>query len=453
MVQYAHSLGDVKKALGPGPLQLDDLQTYFEETTDARDPHIGRRFAISECLATSDNVKVLLFGHAGCGKSTELMKLQEEVSDHYAFVSFSLIREAQLSQISTEALLVLIVEAVVRASKDVLGFELDESIVKAVYDWFTEAFEIKEQDLQYTLGAGTGVSTKNTLWGKLVGLSAYLKADIKTGSRTIHKAITKENKRLSELAYHCNLVIKEARIGAAQKGRELVLIIEDLDKVNILPADEIFISNPAPLADLECKAVFTAPIWLLCNPRSVVLENSFRKIVLPMIHVKERWGGPSEGGRATLRSILRRRLDVDRLIDGAAEGEALTLAIEKTGGVLRHLFDILITAATTAEYAVKRKHRAKPQITRDDVRYGLDQLKSELVRRLGVLGLPPEYEKEGITVQAMTERLRDLATNPRKMDSDLINLLLLQAHAVIEYNGEGWHAAHPLIAEHVLNPS
>jgi len=288
--------------------------------------------------------------------------------------------------------------------------------------------------------------------GKLVGLSAYLKADIKTGSRTIHKAITKENKRLSELAYQCNLVIKEARIGAQKEGRDLVLIIEDLDKVSLDAADEILISNPAPLADLECKAVFTAPIWLLCNPRSAVLDNSFRRVILPMIRVKERAGGPSREGRETLRNILNRRLDMEQLIVGGSNGSAFTLAIEKTGGVLRHLFEVLTTAATTADYAVKRKHRKQPRITKGDVRYGLDQLKSELVRRLGVLGLPPEY-KEEITVQAMLDRLRKLAKNPRRMDSDLINLLLLQAHAVIEYNGEGWHAAHPLIAEHVLSLS
>jgi hypothetical protein len=30
-----------------------------------------------------------------------------------------------------------------------------------------------------------------------------------------------------------------------------------------------------------------------------------------------------------------------------------------------------------------------------------------------------------------------------------VNLLLLQSHALVEYNGEQWHRVHPLVAEHI----
>jgi len=449
VITKAQKLADIRNALRPKPLQITELQEFFQETGEARDPFRDRRKMIAGRLnEEGGNNKILFFGHPGSGKSTELVKLQDELRDRYVFVSFSLIDEAQLSQSSIEAILVLVVETLARAAEK-MEVTLGEKALKDVYKWFSEAFDIKEEDIRMGLEAGAKASVGGSLLGKLLGLSTFLKSDIRAGSHTIHKSITKENKRLAELVNVCNLLVKEVKLGIREKmQRELVLVVEDMDKLPLEGATEILIQNPAPLKDLACKAIYTAPIWILCNPRSVQLEALFDKITLPMIKVTNREDGTqNDEGRAIIRDILEKRMDTTRLIDGGAEGEALTLAIEKTGGVLRHLFDVLITAAEAAETAVGRKKREAKKITEDDIRYGLDQLKTDLVRRLGVIGLPEEYKD--ITTQALRERLKNLAQNPRKLDSDSINLLLLQAHAIIEYNGEGWHAVHPLMAEYI----
>lgn len=449
-VKYARKLNEIRNALSPDPLHLSELDEFFEETSDARDPHLIRRNQIHEYLQSTQNIKVLLTGHAGSGKSTELVKFQQDHGDEYAFISFSLLREAQLSQASIEVLLVLIIESIVRAVYEIFHVELSPKTLQAVYDWFSDSFKITEKDLKYTGGIGVDVNTKDTVWGKLLGVGAYLKADIKTGAHTLHRQVTKENKKLSELAYQCNLLIRDARIAVKKDlARDLVLIIEDLDKVPLAAADEIFIQNPAPLADLNCKTIFTAPIWLLTNPRSVILEAYFKKVSLPMIKVNQSDGKPCPEGRAALKELLEKRMDCSALI----EDRALDLAIEKTGGVLRHLFEVLTTAAMTAEQAVKRKNRKEPRLIEADIRYGLDQWKHELVQRIGVFNLPPEYQSPEVTVEAMYERLRDLIGRPRKLESDIVNLLLLQAHAVIEYNGEGWHCVHPLVAEYIQSSS
>lgn len=449
MIRYATTMKGIKQALYPNPLEMDELPDFFEETTAARDPHLSRRYVMAQDLESDDNVKVLLFGHTGCGKSTELTKLQEEQEKRFCFINLNVQKEVQPSQVSIENLLVLIVEAVVRQSKERLGLELNEHTLKNIYEWFREAFDIKEDDLRYGLETGADASTKNTVWGRFLGLGAYLRADIKAGSHSIHRTITRENRRLTELSHQCNLLIKEGCIGAKKKDRQLVLIVENLDKTPIAVAEEIFIHNPAPLADLACKCIFTAPIWLLCNPRSTTLDAPFRRTTLPMIKVTDIKGNPCTEGRDVIKAMLRRRMDVASLVDGAEDGEAIELAIVKTGGVLRHLFDVLVTAAATTDYAVMQGRREDAVILKEDVRYGLDQLKSELVRRLGVVGLPEEYQKAKISTQDMLNHLRKLVKHPRRLDSDLVNLLLLEAHAVIEYNGEGWHAAHPLIAEYI----
>lgn len=446
-LERATNLKEIMKSLQPSPLTLEDLPDFFEETSDARDPHLVRRDDVFDRLGTGDNVKILLTGHAGCGKSTELTKFQEEHGKEYAVVSFSLIEEAQLSQASIEVLLVLIVDTLVKYVGSVLNVKLSEDALKSVYDWFSEAFDIKEKDLRYEAEAGIDADTRATFWGRLLGVGGYIKADIKSGSNTLHRKITKENRRLSELAYYCGLVVKEARLSIREQlkpKRDLLLVIEDLDKVPIQAATEIFIQNPAPIAELPCKAIYTAPLSLLCSPRSTVLDPLFKKVTVPMIKTEEQDGRPSARGVKTLKDILARRMDLQLI-----EENALDLAIQKTGGVLRHLFDALTTAASTASQAVRRGSRSREVIGESDVRYGLDQLRSELVRRIGVLGLPEEYRDASVTVEAMYDRLRELSKRPRRLESDPVSLLLLQAHAVIEYNGQGWHRVHPLIAEHL----
>jgi hypothetical protein len=442
-MKRAISLAEIKRSLDPKPLVSEELAEFFIETSDARDPYVSRRDEIHEHLTAGPHAKVLVAGHAGSGKSTELVKFQSEHADDYLYVRFSMIVDGEPGNASIEVLLVLIVEAVLKAAAE-HQVELSEKTLESIYGWFDEAFQIKEKDLRYLGGIGAGIDMGDSFWGKLLGITAFLKADIRAGSSVLSKTITRESRRLSQLASQCGLLIKEARLGIEpSRGRELLLVIEDLDKATVGEADALFIDNPAPLGELPCKAVFTAPIYLFCNPRAVILESHFDVVTLPMIKAIDRTGERVEEGWQVIKEILARRLDLESLV----ETEALELAIEKTGGVLRHLFLALQHAATSAGQALKRGKREEARVTAGDVRYGLNRLKSDLLRRIGVMGLPPEFE--GITTEQLYERLHELAGKPRRVASDKINLLLLQAHALIEYNGEQWHRVHPLVAEHI----
>src|SRR5207248_482289 len=213
---------------------------------------------------------------------------------------------------------------------EALGGKWNEAVLEGMYRWFSEAFEYKEDSVQGSVAAGAGVDVKDTWWGKLLGLRAFLKADIKAGSKILNKTITKENRRLSELVWQCDTLVKEAKLTVREQlGRELVLAIEDLDKCSIAEAETVFIENPAPLASLSCKAVYTTPIFLFCSPQSSVLQADFSTVLIPMIKVTSQDGSPCEPGIEAIRRILECRMDVAALM----EEDALQLAINKTGGV------------------------------------------------------------------------------------------------------------------------
>ena len=90
-------------------------------------------------------------------------------------------------------------------------------------------------------------------------------------------------------------------------------------------------------------------------------------------------------------------------------------------------------------------HASAESIEQARVRYGLNRVKTTLVTRLSTLGLPDEFKE--VTVKDLNQRIKKLVGQSHRVPPDLVNLLLIQAHALIEYNGEGWHRLHPLVEE------
>lgn len=443
MLQNATDLKGILRALDPRALHKDELKDFFQETSAARDNMLPGRSEIANYLETDKPLKILVVGHRGTGKSTELVKFQEE-NPKYVVAGFSMAKEA-MPDSGVEALLVLIVEAVLKTVND-FGGKINEKVLEKVYAWFSQTFKYKETDFQYTAQVGAGIDTKDTFWGKLVGFTASAKADIKTGSRTMNKTITQENRRLSQLAYQCSQVVKEGQraIEKADPDKELLLILEDLDKMDVGPAQLLFVKNPGPLTGLPCKIIFTAPIFLLYSPEAAALEGRFSPVTIPMIKVFERDGSECGPGREVIKDILSKRFDLNRLI----ETDALDMAIEKTGGVLRHLFDALAFASmATVQSSEQEGGRKEKKIDEQTVRYGLNRVKNNLIQQISTTGLPGEYKD--IQTKDLYDRLKKLAGKPHRLDSDLVTLVLLKCQAVLEYNGEGWHGVHPLVAEHV----
>ena len=220
---------------------------------------------------------------------------------------------------------------------------------------------------------------------------------MRSGAQVIHSTITKDNRRVVQLADRCGEVLKEVSLALAKVDRELLVVIEDLDKASIPDAQRLFFDEPCPLADLPCKAIYTFPIFLTCSPRMSALDPRFEPTTLPMIKVRDHDFAPDKTGIQIVRDILSRRMKLDLI-----EETALDLAIDKSGGVPRDLFEVMITAATVARQAAGA--RGKERILKEDVRYGLNRRKSQLLAGISVDGLPEHYKS--ITVEELYRRLK-----------------------------------------------
>ncbi len=141
---------------------------------------------------------------------------------------------------------------------------------------------------------------------------------------------------INVLAYS-NQLVNAVRTGLA--GRHLLLIVEDLDKLDIATARQVFFLRPTMLTGLDASIVYTIPIFTFHSPEAGLLRTQFHRVVsLPMIKVAGPRGERAEGYRV-VREIIGRRLGASALT-----AEALDLLIEKTGGVLQHAFEVIVGA-------------------------------------------------------------------------------------------------------------
>ena len=62
--------------------------------------------------------KILVIGHTGCGKSTILNKVAEELKDHYHIVNFSVADELNMMDIDTIDILMVIYMQLIHTAKE-----------------------------------------------------------------------------------------------------------------------------------------------------------------------------------------------------------------------------------------------------------------------------------------------------------------------------------------------
>ncbi len=443
-MKKAHSLAEMLLSCDPRPLERDELEGFFVNTAAARDPVMSRRDEIRKRLEASPdaNTKVLLSGHGGCGKSTELVKLADEVQNTFFTVSFSVVQECNLFHVPVEDLLLVMMERLLDACKNAGladQFRGNEETLRSINEWFATELQITEEKVEAGGSAEGGVDTSASLLGRTLGLFVKLKAFIRRADQRVHRMTHEKPHRLSELAERCNLLIKAVKQALHAAQRRLLIVIEDLDKVNLSDARRIFLEQPAVLAELACNMICTVPIFLLHSPDRAAFERHFGIVELPMLKVTGPDNLPCPEGRKTIREIVERRVAPELI-----QPDALELLIEKSGGVLRDVFEVLVVASGAAESLAAQKKQSAV-VARGNVRYGLNRRKNEYARAITVIDLPKDWK---LTIADLYKKLGELRAGPvRVLPSEPATMVLLKARAIMEYNGEGWFALHPLVVE------
>lgn len=248
-------------------------------------------------VSTDPLAKVLLTGHIGVGKSTELLYLAREMQTDRFVIQCS-ISPLGAHNIDTFTLLIVVLESCIRAWADRLGNippGLIENLTEHVRSLVPETKKPSRKTENPTIEALLS----------LQGLLGEKPGQIKT-AKELSKLYTEVLQRLalryipnnlraaldpSVLAMSCEVLLKELENAA---GQPILLVIDDLDKSREENAQaDIFIDRAMAWIRLPCGVIATLPYDALFSSRANEIDQ-----VWGDIQVLDPWTVPDlvEGG-------------------------------------------------------------------------------------------------------------------------------------------------------------
>ena len=207
-------------------------------------------------------------------------------------------------------------------------------------------------------------------------------------------------------------------------GKDLLVVIDDLEKIpNIEDASKLYHDTGLYLTEPHCKIIYTVPIALHYSPRFKTVINTFGvNRFFPNIRILDK-----DGKRDDKTSLSNRRMKefiYKRMDRSLIEEDALNLAIDSSGGVMRELVRIM------QESCIKALTRKRDKINNDLVKESISSIRNDFGRMLS--------EKHYKTLK----RIR----SDKMAGSEDIDMDLLQNLSVIEYlNNERWCDVNPIV--------
>jgi len=433
-MQKAERLEEVYQVFKATPLEIDDLDFYVS-VTEARG-NLEPRHRIARLLqsdkSNQGNQHILFVGYKGCGKSTELNHLQKDIEKDYLSLSFSVFSELDPMHLNYIELYIITMELLFKTAFD-NRLEIRPEYIETITHWL-QTKEIEEIREKYIGAEGEMSATVNIDIGWLAKFFAKFKMSSKTSNSL--KEILKKNiePKLSELIFHCNTLITEIRNQLDKLGkRDLLLIIEDLDKIPLDRASVLFFTHVNQLVLLKANIIFTFPIALYYHIKFRSIRSYFNEIFeLPMVKVREKNQDYSEAGISGMTRIIEKRMNL-----GLFENKALLRQlILDSGGCFRDLFLMIQEASQIA------LDGSRNTMSESDCRAAFTKLKREYDASIANSTI------DGVkyTAAQYYATLVALAKNETKKPENTNEVLHLRQNlCILGYNGEGWCDVHPIV--------
>ena len=437
----ARTLVEVPAMLSLDPLESGDRR--YQEMADGRGAGDLQRMRIHiEDHQASQNrfARVAFTGNRGCGKSTELLRMEHALSDRFTclhlFVDESLVQDCEYSD-----LLLWLVDSLIAKAGE-LGLKPPEHLRDRVADWFADkTFEHAEEEkatiraeLQAEAGANLGA------FGYALKVLARIKGMVQGNVEQRYVIRRKLQNYGGELVDLVNDLL-DWFASALEKnhGRPDILIVQDnLDRLPVEVARRLFFDNGDLLKRLRAHMIFTHPIALVLAPHRIgtVFDTCF---TMPMVKVRHRDGSHCDEGIAALVDLIGRRVDINAVFESRGIAEYLAA---QSGGSVRDLLRLLGAAQLEA------RSDDKTTIDRQSAEAAVKRMRIDFERLL----IPENvyfpllariHQSKTLELQDDTEINAAAAQAAR----DFFTQLLFNG-SVLEYNGDrNWYDVHPVIRE------
>ncbi len=367
-------------------------------------------------LSAHEQRYCLFSGHRGCGKSTELRRISNDLHDPnvYYVVFADATEELDVNNLRYQDILLHLAGRLVgQLLAD--GIEIPPVHLQRLHDWFTERVEKHDLTRAFAIDAKTGAEATVGL-PFLAKIFASMSMTIKTNStykEEIRRALRNSFSDFAD-AFNRLIEVAEDSIRTQTKGHRILFVLDGTDRLTGDDARALFIADVHQLQQVRGLFIYCAPVSLVYEG-SAIGQNFTDIFRLPMVKVTDEDGSHNDRGRTAMRDILHLRAAPDLFDHGVAD-----YLIDHCGGHPRDLLRLLINAFKYAE---------NERFDEASARHAVRELANDYRRILD----PEDYDllasvDSGHSLPSGSERVRDL----------LYNLALL------EYNNYYWRS-HPVI--------
>jgi hypothetical protein len=415
-------------------LSQEEFEKFgVEYGTDVLD---GLEGWVEDCVEGSN--KLIFTGHRGCCKSTLLAELSRNLADRYFVVFFSISDLIEMSDVNhVNILFAIAVEMMDAASEQEINIK--GSIKKEFYRWFGKHTKTETETIEADLEAGHQAGGGFSL-ASILKFFAEIRSKLKINSVIRNEIKTEFLHRISDLIARVNqigAVIQEA----VQKP--ILVIIDDLDKLDLELVEAIYCNNIKPLFQPQFRIIYTLPIAAIrdLRLRNVISAETNRIEQLRVCKFfqrdKSRQPNPEvlEAPIQVLTEILRRRIP-----DALIEPDVARKVVLLSGGVLREVIRLTDLCCVKCLVEVRRELRKDPtqqveltlKIDSTILEQAVTDMQIQFAEPLGQL----DYE---LLVEVYQQFKPQDAENQRFLD-------LLHGLYILEYRNAGlWYDLHPIV--------
>ncbi|MEB3178334.1 MAG: ATP-binding protein [Nostocaceae cyanobacterium] len=366
--------------------------------------------------------KIIFTGHRGCGKSTLLAEFKNQIQENnYFVVLFSIANTIEMSAVNHINILFAIALQLM-SEAEAKQVEIPSNTKKAIEDWFAKRTRVLEKEGK----------VENKLGFNIFNLiSTELKADA-----TVREEITKEfERKISDLVAQINLI---ASLIQTVTKKKILVIIDDLDKLDLAKVREIFQDNIKALCQPGFQIIYTIPIAVIRETvLSSIINSEIDDQLVPMPVLKLFEKGKSRQPEQQTRteatdilcSILQKRISRELL-----ESQTAIKIVIQSGGVLREMIRIAQECCRICLRNIRRKPGETVIINDEILEQAIKKLRNDFTIRLGKV----DFEILATTYQEF------MPDDPKQQEF----LDLLHGLYVLEYrNDETWYDVHPILVE------
>ena len=369
----------------------------------------------------SANSKIIFTGHRGCGKSTLLAEFGRRLADRYFVIFFSISDTIEMSDVNhINILFAIAVNLMEEAEKNQI--KISNSAKENFHRWFATKTKID------TKASGSDSFDLN--------LFNIIKLKLKAEASVREEIKQEFRNNISDLVARINEI---AAIIYGDTKKDVLVMIDDLDKLDLAVAKEIYYDHIKALFQPNFRMILTIPVAALREVRLITtIETEANNQIVPMSVAKLFAKGenrlpdavPIPQTMAILSDVLSKRIP-SKLI----EPQAANQIIIRSGGLLRELIRIANECCKICLLLLRRDpQRTDIKIDNSILQEAIKKLRLNLSVRLG----SADYE------MLQTVYQKNMPNDPKEQRF----LDLLHDLYVLEYrNDRVWYDVHPIVVD------